>query len=93
MEKLCCPIGVIWEPYRGPMGTLSYYIRFLWDLYHILQGPNAKLSCPMDVLWEPYRGPMGTRSSSIRFLWDLHPVLQGHYGKVILSYWGPMGTI
>ena len=39
------------------------------------------------------RGPMGTLSSSIKFLWDLHPVLQGPYGKVILSYRGPMGTL
>ena len=36
---------------------------------------------------------MGTLSSVIMFLWDLYPVLQGNYGKVILSYMGPMGPL
>ena len=52
MEKLSCLIWVLWDPYRGPMLTLSFSIRFLCDLYLVLQGPYGKVI-------RSYRGPMG----------------------------------
>ena len=58
MEKLSCPIRVLWELYRSPMGTLSSSIKFMWDLYLVLQGPYGQIilsyGCPMGALWEPY---------------------------------------
>ena len=62
MEKLSCPIGVLWELYRRSLGTLSSSVRFLWDLHPVLQGPYGKviLSCNglMGTLYESYVNPI-----------------------------------
>ena len=86
MEKLSYPIGVLWELYRSPLGSLSSFIRFLCDLNHVLQDLYGKIMMS-------YRDTMGTLFCSIRFLCYLYLVLHCHYGKGILSYRGPMGTL
>ena len=86
MEKISCPIRVLWDPYMGPMGTRSSSVKILWHLYPVLQGLYGKVILS-------YRDPMGALSSSIRLLWNLYPVLHGPYGEIILSYIGPMGPL